>query len=105
MAQVSEEMGIRIINGAVSSDHLHIFVEIPPHVKVSEYVKNAKGRSFRRIQKEYPDLSKRYWGCHLWARGYFSSSSGNITDDMINEYINKHSDANKHQGVSNISLD
>ena len=38
VAQVSEEMGIRIINGAVSSDHLHIFVEIPPHVKVSEYV-------------------------------------------------------------------
>jgi len=105
VAQVSEEMGIRIINGAVSSDHLHIFVEIPPHVKVSEYVKNAKGRSSRRIQEEYPDLRKRYWGCHLWARGYFSSTSGNVTDDMINEYINKHSDANEPQGVSNISLD
>ena len=105
VAQVSEEMGIRIINGAVSSDHLHIFVEIPPHVKVSEYVKNSKGRSSRRIQEEYPDLRKRYWGCHLWARGYFSSTSGNVTDDMINDYINKHSDANEPQGVSNISLD
>ena len=52
IAQVSEEMGIKIVNGVVSSDHIHVFVEIPPHVPVSEYVKKAKGRSSRRIQEE-----------------------------------------------------
>ena len=104
-AQVSEEMGVKIVNGVVSSDHIHVFVEIPPQVKVSEYVQKAKGRSSRRIQEEYPELRKRYWGHHVWARGYFSSTSGNVTDDMINDYINRHSDANEPQGVSNISLD
>ena len=95
VAQVAEEMGIKIVNGVVSSDHLHIFVEIPPHICVSEYVKKAKGRSSRKIQEEHHELRKRYWGwgCHLWARDYFSSTSGNVTDDMINEYINRHSDA------------
>jgi len=106
IAQVSEEMDIKIVNGGHStSDHIHIFVEIPPHVSVSDYVKKAKGRSSRRIQEEYLEIRKRYWGCHLWARDYFSSTSGNVTDDMINEYINRHSDANEPQGVSNISLD
>ena len=86
-------MGIKIVNGVVSSDHIHVFVQIPHHVPVSEYVKKAKGRSSPRIQEEYPEMRKRYWGCHLWAKNYFSATSGNVTDDMINEYINRHSDA------------
>ena len=65
MAQVSEEMGIKIVNGVVSGDHIHIFVEIPPHVPVSDYVKKAKGRSSRRIQEEYPEIRKRYRGTNF----------------------------------------
>jgi putative transposase len=36
---------------------------------------------------EYKELSKEYWGQHLWARGYFVASSGNVTDEIIAEYI------------------
>ena len=105
IAQVCEELGIKIVNGVVSSDHIHLFVEIPPHVSVSEFVQKAKGRSSRRLQEEYPALRKRYWGRHFWARGYFSSTSGNVTDDMINDYINRHSDANEPEGSGNIRLE
>ncbi len=105
VGQVSEEMGIKIVNGVVSSDHVHVFVEIPPQVKVSEYVQKAKGRSSKKIQEEYPELRKRYWGRHVWARGYFSSTSGNVTDDIINDYINRHTEANEPQDVSNITLE
>lgn len=105
IAQVSEEIGIRIINGVLSADHVHIFAEIPPHVSVSEFVKIAKGRSSRKIQIEFPEIRKQYWGRHFWARGFFSSTSGNITDEMINEYINQHSEAHKSDNVRNISLE
>jgi putative transposase len=64
--QVGEEMGIKIENGVVSSDHVHIFANIPPHIKVSEFVQKAKGRSSKRIQEEFPILKKKYWGRHLW---------------------------------------
>ena len=104
IANVSEELGVKIINGVVSSDHLHLFVEIPPHISVSDYVKKSKGRSSRLLQSENTALRKRYWGRHLWARGFFSSTSGNITDDMINEYINQHSDAHQPDS-SNITLE
>lgn len=105
IAQVCEEMCIKIINGVVSSDHIHLFVEIPPSVKVSEFVQKAKGRSSKKIQEEFPSLRKTYWGRHFWARGYFSSTSGNVTDDMINEYINRHSDAHQPQSTENIRLE
>jgi putative transposase len=58
--QVAEEMGIKIENGVVSSDHVHIFANIPPHIKVSEFVQKAKGRSSKRIQEEFPILQKKY---------------------------------------------
>ena len=105
IAQVSEEMGIKIINAVLSADHVHIFAELPPHISVSEFVKVAKGRSSRKIQQEFPDIRKKYWGCHFWGRGFFSSTSGNVTDDMINEYINLHSDAHRSDNLNNLSLE
>ena len=105
VAQVAEEMGVKIFNGVVSSDHIHIFVSIPPHVSGSDFVKIAKGRSSRKVQQEFPSLMKRYWGKHFWARGFFSATSGNVTDDMINEYIDNHAEAHKPDGEDNISLE
>ena len=105
IAQVSEEMGVEIINGVLSSDHIHVLVSIPPYVAVSDFVKIAKGRSSRKIQQEFKEIRKRYWGKHFWARGYFSTTSGNITDEVINEYINNHTDAHKPNSTSNIRLE
>ena len=48
-----------------------------------------KGTSSRVLLQEFPHLKKQYWGRHLWARGYFAVTSGTITDEMINEYINE----------------
>jgi putative transposase len=105
IAQVAEEKGVKIINGVLSADHVHLFVSIPPHVSVSDFVKIAKGRSSRKIQQEFPELRKRYWGRHFWCRGFYSTTSGNITDEIINEYINNHIDANKPDNEGNISLE
>lgn len=105
IAQVAEESGVKIVNGGLSADHVHVFVEIPPHLSVSEFVKIAKGRSSRKIQQEFPHIQKEYWGRHFWGRGFFSSTSGNVTDDVINNYINQHSDAHKSDNILNISLE
>ncbi len=80
-------------------------MSIPPHVSVSEFVKRAKGRSARKVQQEFPQLKKRYWGRHFWARGYFSATSGNVTDEVIDAYISNHYDAHKQHEEENISLE
>jgi len=105
IAQVAEEMDIKIINGVVSSDHIHLLVSIPPQLAVSRFVQKAKGRSSHKIQREFPHLKKQYWGRHFWGRGYFSATSGNITDEIINNYINQHADAHKIDHENNISLE
>jgi putative transposase len=67
-----------------------MFVEIPPHIAVSDVVRRVKGRSSHRVQMEFPELRKRYWGRHFWARGYFCTTSGNITDEAILQYLKYH---------------
>ena len=60
--QVCAEMGVTTINRASSRDHVHVFVEIPPQVSVSDFVRRAKGRSSRKIQQEFEHIRKRYRG-------------------------------------------
>jgi putative transposase len=62
-------------------------VSVPPHLSASKLVQYLKGNTSRKLQMEYKELNKQYWGQHLWARGYFVASSGNVTDDIIAEYI------------------
>jgi len=78
---------IEILKGHIGKDHVHIFVSVPPQISVSNVMKWAKGRSSRELLMEFKRLSKQYWGSHLWARGYFAASSGNVTDEVIMKYI------------------
>ena len=83
-------MDIRILKGAVSQDHIHMHLEYPAHLSISEIVKMLKGRSSRLLQKEFPDLKKRYWGQHFWATGYGAWSTGDLTEELVNEYLEHH---------------
>jgi putative transposase len=69
-------MGVQIIEGVLSSDHIHMFVSVPPHIAISDLMQRAKGRSSYKIQMEFPEIRKRYWGRRFWARGYFCTTSG-----------------------------
>lgn len=57
--QVCGEMAVTIVNGALSRDHVHLIVEIPPQVSVSDFVRRAKGRSSCKIQQEFEHIRKR----------------------------------------------
>lgn len=83
---------VRILKGVVSKDHIHMHIEYPLKIAISDFVKRLKGRSSRRLQSEYPALKKRYWGSHFWAIGYGAWSTGNITDEMVQEYLEHHRD-------------
>ena len=72
---------------------------IPPQLALSTVMQRIKGRSSRRVQMEFPELRKRYWGRRFLARGYFSTTSGNVSDDIILQYLELHSKRNP-TGVS-----
>lgn len=88
--RICVEENVEILSGAIAPDHVHILVSIDPSLSVSHLVKFLKGKTSRQLQMEFPELRKRYWGQHLWARGYFAVSVGNVTAKMIQEYIEHH---------------
>ena len=75
--------------GSINRDHVDMLLSIPPRLSVSRAVQHLKGRSSHKLLSEFGVLRKRYWGQHLWARGYWVVSSGNVTDDMWVDYIKK----------------
>ncbi|BCD92324.1 hypothetical protein fh0823_24630 [Francisella halioticida] len=74
----------------MSKDHVHLYVSYPPHVSISNMVKRIKGMTSRKIQQEHPELNQRYWGKHFWAVGYGCFSSGEVTDKIIQNYLENH---------------
>jgi putative transposase len=90
LIQVCEAEDIIILKGVVSKAHVHMHINYRPSQNVSDIVKKLKGRSSRKLQQEFPELKKRYWGQHFWAIGYGCWSTGNITDEMVNEYLEHH---------------
>ena len=85
--QTCATLDVEVVKGHVAVDHVHLLVSVPPQVSVSQLVQRLKGRSSRRLLDEFDDLKRQYWGRHLWARGYFAVSSGNVTDEVIARYI------------------
>jgi len=61
-------------------------------------VQYLKGRSSRRLQDEFPEPRRRYWGHHLWARGYFSSSVDAVLEETIRKYIESQEWDEENQG-------
>ena len=88
--QICDTEDVTILKGVVSKDHVHMHIEYPTRLAISELMKRLKGRTSRLLQQEFPQLQKQYWGKHFWAIGYGAWSTGNITDDIIEKYLEHH---------------
>jgi putative transposase len=88
--QICDAEDVRILKGVVSKDHVHMLIEYPPKTSLSDLVKRLKGRTSRRLQEEFPNLRKQYWGRHFWAIGYGAWSTGNITEEVVKKYLEHH---------------
>ena len=73
---------------------MHIVVSAPPNMAPREMMRRIKGRSARKLFEEFPELKRRYWGKHFWARGYFCVTVGQMTEEMVKNYLEHHFEAN-----------
>ena len=95
---------IEIMQGAVSRDHVHVLLSCPPDLSPSKIMQYIKGKSSRKLMMEFKHIQKQYWGRHLWARGYFAASSGNVTDEVIMEYIKQQEGVEPNDGGDNFQI-
>ena len=87
LKQGCEANRITVIKGSIGSDHVHMLLSCPTTLSPSQIMQYLKGRSSRLLQDEFPQLKKRYWGQHMWARGYFCGTVGQVDKETIENYI------------------
>ena len=93
----SGRLRVEIAELNVQSDHIHMLVQIPPKVSVSEYMGTVKGKSAIRIFSQFSYLKEKpYWGNHFWAPGYLVDTVG-VSEEMIRKYIKYQEKAEKYQ--------
>ena len=90
LIQICDSEDVKILSGVVSKEHVHMPIEYAPKKSISDIIKRLTGRTSRMLQSEFPEPQKRYWGKHFWAIGYGVWSTGNITDAMVQEYLEHH---------------
>ena len=74
---------------SIQSDHVHIVVEIPPHISVAEVVQIFKGGTSRILRKEFPEMEEFLWGDSFWADGYFAETVGKVDEEVVKRYIHQ----------------
>ena len=64
----------------------YVVVLIPPKYAVSKFMGYLKGKLATRLFARYEQMSRRYWGRHVWSRGYCVSTLG-LDEDQIRTYV------------------
>ena len=92
LREVGVEHEMTIIEGNIRPNHVHLLVSAPTHLSLAKMAQYLKGRSAYRLQREFRELQKWYWGRHLWGRGYFCATVGAVTEEQVKRYIEQQED-------------
>lgn len=88
--QTAERYHIQIFAMEISSDHLHMFVNLPGTLAPSLAINFFKGRSAKAIFEQCPSFRNVYRAGHFWSRGSFYRSVSNVGAETIYKYITEH---------------
>ena len=86
LRQLCENKGVTIVEAELCKDHVHMLVEIPPSMSVSQFVGYLKGKSSLMIFDRHANLKYKYGNRHFWCRGYYVDTVGK-NEKIIKEYI------------------
>ena len=86
LRMLCERKGVKIIEAEACKDHIHMLVEIPPHLSVSQFMGYLKSKSSLMIFDRHANLKYKYGNRHFWCRGYYVDTVGRNQNE-IKEYI------------------
>jgi putative transposase len=87
--QICEAREVVTVRGAVSPDRIHLLLSARPALSPAKLAQYIRGRSSRHLQAKFLELRKRYWGRHMWARGYFCATVGPVDEATIKALYRK----------------
>lgn len=84
--ELANQKDCKILEGHLMADHVHMILSIPPKYAISDIVSFLKGKTAIKLFQTQKQLTKQYWGRHIWARGYCVSSVG-LNEQQIRKYV------------------
>lgn len=85
---ISQEFDVKVVEQECGEDHFHLLFRCKPTLNFKDYIQALKGRSARLLRREFPDLLKnKLWGEHFWSPSYFLATTGNVTLDILMDYV------------------
>ena len=88
--KISQEFEVEIIEQECGEDHLHLLFRAKPTLDITKFINLLKGRTSRTLREKHKDFLKdKLWGDSFWSPSYFLATSGNVTIDILKEYVEK----------------
>ena len=87
LSLIAENNDITILESEVMEDHIHLVVSFPPNKSISTVMKALKGASAREWFQQFPETKKELWKGSLWSASYFVSTVGNVSKDVVMQYV------------------
>jgi len=85
---IARSCDVEIIEQECGVDHLHILFRSKPTLEITKFINTLKGNSSRKLREKYKDFLKdKLWGDNFWSPSYFLATTGNVTIDVLKEYI------------------
>lgn len=70
LAGLCDRYDIGLLEGEIMPEHVHLCLSAPPKYSPSEIMGRLKGKSALEMLRQFPELRKKYYGQHIWGRGY-----------------------------------
>ena len=88
MDKIALEFEVDIIEQECGEDHIHMLFRTKPTLDMTKFINILKGRSSRKLREKYKNfLKNKLWGDSFWSPSYFLATTGNVTIDILKEYI------------------
>lgn len=85
---ISKDFDVNVIEQECGVDHLHLLFRCKPTLDITKYINVLKGQTARELRKKYKDfLKNKLWGESFWSPSYFIAPTGNVTIDILKEYV------------------
>lgn len=90
IVELSKNFEVKVVEIECGIDHIHLLISVKPTLDIPKYINTIKGHSSHFLRKHYNSfLQDKLWGAHFWSPSYFIASSGNVSIDVLKQYVEK----------------
>ncbi len=85
--EISTRFQVDVIDIGCDLDHFHMIFKSKPTLDIPKYLNAIKTITSREIRKTFPEIKNKLWGDAFWSPSYFLATTGQVTLEQLNKYV------------------